>query len=79
MTHSAQGVRRSDFEMARALNEKLYPLHKTIFADASPSPVKYALSKLHAWFAPDTCLPIAPCSAAAKRAVDEAMGMAGLA
>ena len=67
-----------DFARARELNEKLYPLHKAMFADASPAPAKYALSKLFDWFAPDVRLPIVPCSDAAKAAVDEAMAIAGL-
>ena len=67
-----------DFETARALNERLYPLHRALFADASPAPTKYALSRLHDWLRPDTRLPIAPCSEAARKAVDAAMGAAGL-
>ena len=68
-----------DFETARALNERLYPLHRALFADASPAPTKYALSRLHDWLRPDTRLPIAPCSEAARKAVDAAMAAAGLA
>lgn len=67
-----------DYATARALNEKLYPLHAAMFADASPSPVKYALSKLFDWFEPDTRLPIAPVSEEAMAAVDAAMEGAGL-
>jgi len=62
-----------DYAQARALNERLYPLHKAMFADASPAPVKYALSRVHAWFAPDVRLPMVECSDAAKAAVDAAM------
>jgi 4-hydroxy-tetrahydrodipicolinate synthase len=75
--HAAAGS--GDFAKARELNEKLYPLHKALFADASPSPTKYALSRLHNWIRPDTRLPIAPCSEAAKKAVDAAMEVAGIA
>ena len=67
-----------DFETARALNERLYPLHRALFADASPAPTKYALSRLHDWLLPDTRLPIAPCSEAARKAVDEALDFVGL-
>ena len=67
-----------DYETARALNERLFPLHKALFADASPAPTKYALSRLHDWLGPDTRLPIAPCGDAAKEAVDAAMATAGL-
>ncbi|MCB2067100.1 MAG: 4-hydroxy-tetrahydrodipicolinate synthase [Erythrobacter sp.] len=67
-----------DFATARELNEKLFPLHKAMFADASPAPAKYALSKLFDWFSPTVRLPIVECSAAAKQAVDEAMAFAGI-
>ena len=67
-----------DFAKARELNEMLYPLHAAMFADASPAPAKYALSRLFDWFGPDTRLPIAPCSDAAKAKVDAAMESAGL-
>lgn len=67
-----------DFATARELNERLYPLHKAMFADASPAPAKYALNKLFDWFSPDVRLPIVPCSDAAKAAVDEAMELAGI-
>ena len=62
-----------DYARARELNELLYPLHKAMFADASPAPVKYALNKLHSWFAPDVRLPMVECGEAAKAAVDAAM------
>jgi 4-hydroxy-tetrahydrodipicolinate synthase len=67
-----------DFATARALNEALYPLHKALFADASPSPTKYALSRLHDWIAEDVRLPIAPCSEAGRKAVDAALAGLGL-
>jgi 4-hydroxy-tetrahydrodipicolinate synthase len=67
-----------DYETARALNEELFPLHKALFADASPSPTKYALAKLHNWMTTETRLPIAPCSEAGRRAVDNALATAGL-
>ena len=62
-----------DYEAARAMNERLFALHKALFADASPSPTKYALSRLHSWISPDVRLPIAPCSEAGKQAVDAAL------
>lgn len=68
-----------DYATARELNERLYPLHKAMFADASPAPCKYALNKLHDWFSTEVRLPIVECSDAAKAAVDEAMAFAGIA
>src|SRR5690606_34241198 len=67
-----------EWQRARELNERLFPLHKALFADASPAPTKYALSKLHEWMSEETRLPIAPCSEAARKAVDAAMDSAGL-
>ena len=62
-----------DWERARVLNERLFPLHKALFADASPSPTKYALAKLHDWLTSETRLPIVECSEAARKAVDAAL------
>lgn len=67
-----------DFERARALNERLFPLHKALFADASPSPTKYALTRLHDWLTDESRLPIVPCSQNARQKVDEALEIAAL-
>ena len=69
--HQAAG--RGDYETARQLNERLFPLHRAMFADASPAPAKYALNKLHDWFGDEVRLPIAPCSDEGKAAVDAAL------
>ncbi|OYW44419.1 MAG: 4-hydroxy-tetrahydrodipicolinate synthase [Sphingomonadales bacterium 32-68-7] len=62
-----------DHARARALHERLFPLHKALFADASPSPTKYALAKLHAWLSDETRLPIVACGEAGRAAVDAAI------
>jgi 4-hydroxy-tetrahydrodipicolinate synthase len=62
-----------DFTRARVLNEMLFPLHRALFADASPSPTKYALAKLHDWLTDEVRLPLAPCSGAGQAAVDAAL------
>jgi len=67
-----------DYDTARELNQKLYPLHEAMFCDASPSPAKYALSRIHDWFEPDVRLPLAGCSDAAKATVDKALEGLGL-
>jgi 4-hydroxy-tetrahydrodipicolinate synthase len=67
-----------DYERARGLNEQLFPLHKALFADASPSPTKYALAKLHNWLSAESRLPITACSEEGKRAVDAALAGLGL-
>lgn len=67
-------------DQARALelHDRLYPLHRAMFADASPGPVKYALSKLKPEWPMTLRLPMTPASEAARAAVDAAMEIAGL-
>ena len=67
-----------DLTRARELNDRLYPLHYAMFEDASPAPVKYALSRVHDWLTPDVRLPLVECSDHAKAAVDAALKHAGL-
>jgi len=67
-----------DFEKAREINDKLYPLHYAMFEDASPGPVKYALSRVHDYLTDELRLPLVPCSDAARAAVDAALEHAGL-
>ena len=58
--------------------DKLIRLHKALFADASPSPTKFALA--HLGLCSEDCrLPIAPCSELARKLVVDAMREAGLA
>lgn len=73
-----QACATSDFVRARELNDRLYPLHYAMFEDASPAPVKYALSRVHDWLEPTVRLPLVECSEAARKAVDEALKHAGL-
>ncbi|WP_119082832.1 4-hydroxy-tetrahydrodipicolinate synthase [Altererythrobacter sp. B11] len=67
-----------NFALARDLHERLFPLHRALFADASPAPTKYALSRLHDWFDDEVRLPLAPCSQAGRDAVDAALKGLGL-
>lgn len=71
-------IAANELERARELNDVLFPLHYAMFADASPAPVKYALSRVHDWIRPQVRLPMVECSDAAKKAVDEALEIAGL-
>ena len=68
----------NDFGKARELNDKLYPLHYAMFEDASPGPLKYALSRVHDWINEELRLPMVPCNAAARAAVDKALEHAGI-
>jgi 4-hydroxy-tetrahydrodipicolinate synthase len=68
----------NDLKLARELNDRLYPLHYAMFDDASPGPVKYALSRVHPWLSDALRLPLVACSEHARRAVDAALEHAGL-
>jgi 4-hydroxy-tetrahydrodipicolinate synthase len=63
---------------ALELQDRLYPLHVALFTDASPGPVKYALSRIRPGFSADLRLPMTPASNASRHAVDEALSHAGL-
>jgi 4-hydroxy-tetrahydrodipicolinate synthase len=67
-----------DRVQALALQDQLYPLHAALFTDASPGPVKYALSRLRPDFPADLRLPMTPADDASRRAVDAALAHAGL-
>jgi 4-hydroxy-tetrahydrodipicolinate synthase len=67
-----------DWARALVLHDRLFPLHKAMFTDASPAPAKYALSRVHNWFGADMRLPIIPANDAARSAVDAALSAAGL-
>ena len=57
--------------------DRLIRLHKALFADASPSPTKFALAHL-GLCSEEARLPIVPCSDAARAEVLAAMRDAGL-
>jgi 4-hydroxy-tetrahydrodipicolinate synthase len=67
-----------DLTRARELNDRLYPLHYAMFEDASPGPVKYAMSKVLDYIGDELRLPLVPCNGAARAAVDAALVHAGL-
>lgn len=66
-----------DYVTARALQDRLAPLHDALFSDASPGPAKYALSLL-GLCAPDVRLPLVEPSDASKAKVRAAMEGLGL-
>lgn len=71
-------VAAGDMAGAHAIQDRLFPLHKALFSDASPGPVKYAVSRVRPGFPADLRLPMTPPSEASRRAVDEALEHAGL-
>jgi len=66
------------WDEALRLQDQLYPLHAALFTDASPAPTKYALSRVRPGFPQELRLPLVEASEASKRAVDAALGHAGL-
>jgi len=69
--------RNGDIKTAQSINERLMPVHKALFCESSPGPVKYALSRLGICL-PDLRLPLAPISETSRQAVDAALRSSGL-
>ncbi|MDE2434862.1 MAG: 4-hydroxy-tetrahydrodipicolinate synthase [Sphingomonadales bacterium] len=67
-----------DVARAHELNERLFSLHQALFTDCSPGPVKYAMTRVLNWIGEDVRLPIVPCSAESRKAVDAGLEHAGL-
>jgi 4-hydroxy-tetrahydrodipicolinate synthase len=61
-----------DYAAALKWQDRLIKLHKALFADASPSPTKFALARL-GLCQEDVRLPLAPCAEPARELVLEAM------
>jgi 4-hydroxy-tetrahydrodipicolinate synthase len=73
-----KATREGRWDQALELQDKLYPLHIALFTDASPGPVKYAVTKVRQGFNPELRLPLVEPSETSKRAVDAALEHAGL-
>ena len=68
---------RGDYAAARAIHERLAPLHEALFVETSPAPVKYAASLLGKCV-PDIRLPLVEPGEATRARVKAAMVPAGL-
>jgi 4-hydroxy-tetrahydrodipicolinate synthase len=66
------------WDAALELQDRLYPLHAALFTDASPGPVKYALSRIHGRFSAELRLPMTSAGETSRRAVEAALAHAGL-
>jgi len=62
---------------AKQINEKLIPLHKALFIESSPSPVKYAASLLNLC-SDDVRLPLVKITQESKKSIKSAMEYANL-
>ncbi len=67
-----------DYTKALELHDRLYPLHDAMFTDASPGPVKYAMTRIRPGFPAGLRLPMTPADGASRGAVDAALAHAGL-
>lgn len=67
-----------DYAAALALQDRLYPLHDALFTDASPGPVKYAMTRVRPGFPQGLRLPMTWPSEASRNAVDAALAHAEL-
>ncbi|MBJ6121064.1 4-hydroxy-tetrahydrodipicolinate synthase [Sphingomonas mollis] len=67
-----------DMATALGLHDRLYPLHDAMFTDASPGPVKYAMTRIRPGFPPHLRLPMTPANDASRTLVDAALAHAGL-
>lgn len=69
---------KGDYAAARDFQDRLFPLYVALFADASPGPIKYAMTRALPGFPQTLRLPMTWPSDAAQRAVDAALAHAGL-
>jgi len=67
-----------NFRLALQLQDRLMPLHDSLFVESNPGPVKYAAAKLGLCNG-ETRLPLAPIGAASRKRVDDALAAVGLA
>lgn len=73
-----EAAARGDYAAARDWQERLIGLHKALFLDSSPSPAKYALSRL-GLCTEEVRLPLVATADAVRPAIDRAMADAGVA
>ena len=66
-----------DYKKAIALQDRLMPLHHSLFVETNPGPIKYAVSLL-GHCTPEARLPMVPVSDSTKQMVRDAMVHAGL-
>jgi 4-hydroxy-tetrahydrodipicolinate synthase len=78
MSEMCRAALAGDLAKARALNDRLLPLHSRLFVEANPIPVKWALAKLGR-IALGIRLPLVPLSPGNEAAVVNAMKEVGLA
>ena len=73
-----EAMREGRWDEALTLQDRLYPLHTALFTDASPGPVKYAMTRVRPGFSIELRAPMTEPSEASRKAVDAALAHAGL-
>lgn len=68
---------QGNFAKARAIQDRLAPLHKALFVEPSPAGVKYAAERLGICSS-ELRLPMVPVAPATRKTIDDAMEHAGL-
>ena len=68
----------NDYAKALQFQDRLFSLHTALFTDASPGPVKYALSRVRPGFPKSLRLPMTEPSEPSRAAVDAALMHTGL-
>ena len=67
-----------DFAKAEEINARLMPLHKDLFIESNPIPVKWSAYRLGLIKTPHLRLPLTVLSESAQVRVEEALKIAGL-
>ena len=77
MHQMCQAALDGDFATAESINEKLDPLHRTLFVEANPIPVKYAVSRM-GLMGPSLRLPLTELAEANRGPLEQAIAHAGI-
>ena len=67
-----QAALKGDFEEARRLHRRYYPIYKDLFIEPNPVPIKYALSRM-GLMTPDVRLPLCPMSEANRARLESTL------
>ena len=78
MAEMCRLARQGQFSEAETINQRLMPLHKNLFIESNPIPVKWACSKLGLIADPTLRLPLTLLSESAQPVVLDALNFAGL-
>lgn len=78
MAEMCRLARQGQFSEAETINQRLMPLHKNLFIESNPIPVKWACYKLGLIADPTLRLPLTLLSESAQPVVLEALNFAGL-